>query len=68
MQVAQEWEEHPEQPPEEAVLTKLPLHLKAAADMRRFTSFPLQEGHWTSLSPPRTICSNSVSQLVHLYS
>jgi hypothetical protein len=68
LHVLQEWEEHPEQPPDEAVLTKFPLHLKAAADMSFFTSFPLQAGHSMSSSRPKIIFSNSFWQLMHMYS
>jgi hypothetical protein len=45
LHVLQEWEEHPEHPPDEAVLTKFPLHLKAAVDMSLFTPLLLQLGH-----------------------
>jgi len=44
LQVLQEWDEHPEQPPDEAVLTKVPLHLNAAVDMSRLTPLLLQLG------------------------
>jgi hypothetical protein len=33
LQLEQECDAHPPQPPESAVLTKFPLHLNAAADM-----------------------------------